>query len=280
MRICLIMPIYNESANLPDVLASLDRQTIDHGRLFLIAVDGESTDGSADIVRAWLSRSDIDGIVLENPRRAIPTSLNLGIEQTREDDFIVRLDAHTTYGASYIEDLMRAFEVAPADVVCIGGPQRPGKQTGFDREVVAALLTNPMGLGGADFRTSRAPRYCLSPYLGAWRPGTFRVIGGYDESSLGDEDTELAARLLSHGMRSWCIPLESEYRVTKGLLATARQWGRYGFWKARTLRRHPRILRPRHLAPPLAIFACLGLLASPARWLLLPLYGAYCTLIW
>ncbi|HEY7982017.1 MAG TPA: glycosyltransferase, partial [Candidatus Eremiobacteraceae bacterium] len=102
VRLGLVMPIYNEAASLAETLASIATQTFDHRRIRLIAVDGASTDDSAAVVRRWLASTDIDGSVISNPRRRIPISLNVGIAALDPADLVVRLDAHTTYGPTYL----------------------------------------------------------------------------------------------------------------------------------------------------------------------------------
>lgn len=275
-RICLTIPIYNEAENLPDVLRSIERQTIDRDRLYVIAVDGASSDGSAQIVARWLAAADIAGEVLLNPRRAIAASLNLAFARCTSADLIVRLDSHTVYGENYVRDIVRAFDTAPADVACVGGPQIPEPARDFERAVVAALLTNPVGLGGADFRRAREPKYVDSAYLGAWRPGVMQAIGGFDEAWSANEDSELNARLRERGMRTWWWPLESRYRVNRTAAQTIRQWGRYGFWRAKTSLMHPGHLRLRHCVPTLALLSAIVMSTRPELRIALAIcYGAY-----
>lgn len=271
--VSLVIPVYNEAEDLRDVLTSIEAQLYSHAALFLILVDGGSSDGSLEIARDWLARTDIAGEIVPNPRRTIPTSLNAGIARVRSGDIVVRLDGHTTYAPDYVARIVEAFALAPSSVGCVGGPQVPAIEFRFDRALVAALYTNPMGLGGAAFRGARAWRPVRSVYLGAWRPGVLEAVGGYDERWQANEDAELAARLRKCGYRTLLIPVESWYRVKRGPLAAIRQWWRYGYWRAQTLRRHPDELAVRHLAPPLALFACLVLLATP----LWPLCGIIVT---
>lgn len=276
MAVTLVMPVYNEAADLPDVLRSLAAQTYPHQLFALTVVDGGSTDGSPDIVREWLATTDIAGKVLHNPRRTIPTSLNAGIAAAPAGDIIVRLDAHTTYEPDYLARIIDAFDALPPSVACVGGPVVPMRERRFDHALVSALYTNPMGLGGADFRSVRAPRAARGVYLGAWRPGVVQAAGGFDEGFEANEDGELAARLRRAGFETYLVPALSAYRVKRGPLAAIRQWGKYGFWRAQTLRRHPRETRVRHLVPPLVLFGGLVLLATPLRPAVAAGYALYC----
>lgn len=270
-RFCLIMPFRNEARHLATVLDSIALQKVEASRVRLVAVDNGSTDGSGEIVEAWVRRTGFPTTILRVEEPSIPAALNAGIALAADDEIVVRLDAHTIYGEDYLLGIDDAFARLPPDVVCVGGSQAVADAEGFGGSLVAALMTNRMGLGGADFRTSSKSREVDSAYLGAWRPGILSAFGGYDERWRANEDAELAARIREAGGRVWFVPLSSRYQITRGPLATLVQWRRYGFWRARTILRHPRTLRLRHLAPPLALFAALALLISPLRaTLLLP----------
>ncbi|MGZ5234459.1 MAG: glycosyltransferase, partial [Burkholderiales bacterium] len=110
----MIMPVYNEARHLPAALESIAAQAFDHERMFFVAVDGNSNDGSADILRAWFAQSEIGGCVVSNPCRKIPIALNLGLERATNDDIILRLDAHSIYGTTYVADAVRELENAPS----------------------------------------------------------------------------------------------------------------------------------------------------------------------
>lgn len=279
-RATLVMPVYNEIGDLADVLRSIGRQDVAHDRLFIVIVDGGSDDGSRELAERWLADGDIAGKVIANPRRTIPTSLNAGIGHARTGDIVIRLDAHTTYAPNYVSAILDAFDAAPASVGCVGGSQIPQPEVRFERALVTALYTNPLGLGGASFRAANVVRPASSVYLGAWRPGVVESAGGFDERWKANEDAELAARLRSRGHEVLLVPASSAYRVKRGPLAAVRQWGRYGYWRAQTLRRHPSEFRIRHLAPPLALIAVAGLALSPLRWFAGALFGAYALGIW
>ncbi len=243
------MPIYNERAALPETLASLAGQVLDALSVRYLFVDGGSQDGSAEIVASWLRDARREGCVIVNPQRTIPTSLNRALASVDADEIVVRLDAHTTYGPTYVRDIAAAFATLPDSVGCVGGAQTPDAPHSFDRALSVALMTSRMGLGGAAFRHARTPTAVAGVYLGAWRPGILAALGGFDERWEANEDAELAARLARAGYVTYWIPLESTYRLKRSALQTAAQWHRYGYWRAKTARAYPQTLRPRHLVP-------------------------------
>lgn len=274
-RVVIIMPVYNEARHLDAVLQSLDAQTFDRNRLYVIAVDGGSSDASVEKLRTWLEGGSFSGCVLSNPQRKIPISLNLALGHAAWDDIVVRLDAHTIYGATYVADVVRALESADPAVGCVGGAQRPMPAAGFQQRLVEALYTNPLGLGSADFRMGEDVREVDSVYLGAWRPGVLKRAGGFNEGMEANEDGELAARLRKMGYRIVRIPLKCKFIVNRGIWASIRQWNRYGYWRAKMLRRHPGALRMRHVVSCASAVLAVALAFSPLRIVLLPAYAAY-----
>ena len=274
-RVALVMPMLNEAVDLPETLASIEAQTVDKQLLRFIAVDGGSTDGSPDIVRAWLARSGIAGEVIDNPRRRIPISLNLGAQRAGREALIIRLDAHTTYGSTYVADVIAAFEKGPPDIGNVGCAQIPAQTSDLDRAVVGELLTHPLGLGRIGVRDFREPLPVETVYLGSWRPGLLFDLGGFDEQWVANEDSELEARLRAAGWKLRMVPSENRYKVNRGIRATIRQWGGYGFWRAQTSRRFPHELRARHFISAGLLLGGIALLFTPWRWLDLAAFVCY-----
>jgi succinoglycan biosynthesis protein ExoA len=84
-----------------------------------------------------------------------------------------------------------------------------------------------------------------------WRRDVLLAQGGWDEEWLNDQDLELAARLRKDGGRIVCLPeMAASYIPRDDLAALARQYGRYGFYRVKTSRRHPESLRRSQLLPP------------------------------
>lgn len=278
-RVVIIMPVYNEAKHLPLVLASISAQTFPLDRVYFVGVDGASNDGSDNLLTAWLAERGIAGRLLSNPRRAIPISLNMGLDLTAADDIIMRLDGHTIYGETYIADAVAALEHAPPDVACIGSAHRPIPGRTFAERVVEALYTNPMGLGGADYRFGDDVRAVDNVYLGTWRPGVLQRLGGFNEALVANEDGEMSARIRKAGYRILRVPLSCRFAINRGLAGTIRQWNRYGYWRAKMLQSNPQFVRLRHIASPGAAVIAIALACSPFRVFLLPLFGAYSALV-
>jgi len=274
-RIACIMPVLNEIRWLPQVLASIEAQQIPRERLFFIAVDNGSSDGGDAMISDWLTRAGIPGKLVRASVRSIPFALNAGLGETRDDDIVVRLDAHTLYDSAYLSTIAQAFETLEPDVWCVGGAPTPAPSDDFSSALGEALYSNPMGLGPADYRGAVTAGRVSTVYLGAWRPGVLKRLGGFDERWLANEDCELTERIAQAGGVIMRIPVHCGRICTRGPAATVRQWSRYGFWRAQTFKRYPAAVRPRHVIAPGALVFALALLVSPLRLVLAPLYAAY-----
>jgi succinoglycan biosynthesis protein ExoA len=274
-RAFLIVPFLNEASSLPDVLASIAAQNIAPEHIFLVAVDSGSSDDGPAIVREFIARGPIEGVVLRSDVRSIPAALNTGFRWVGDAGVTVRLDAHTVYDPEYVPTIVREFAERPESIWCIGGPQTPEPSTQFGRALVVAFMTNPIGLGFSPHRFASEPRLVDNVYLGAFRAGVVGKLGYFDERWRANEDSEIMARIIQAGGQILWVPVKSAYRVNRGPLATLRQWSRYGFWRAQTIKRHPRALGIRHLIPPAALTIGTLLLASSLRILLIPLVLLY-----
>ncbi len=274
-RAFLIVPFLNEAASLPDVLASIAAQNILPECIFLVAIDSGSTDDGPAIVREFIARGPIDGVVLRSEVRSIPAALNTGFRWVGDRGVTVRLDAHTVYDPEYVPTIVREFSEQPESVWCIGGPQTPEPANEFGRALVVAFMTNPIGLGFSTHRFAREPRLVNNVYLGAFRAGVVQKIGYFDERWRANEDSEIMARIVEAGGQILWVPIKSAYRVNRGPIATLRQWSRYGFWRAQTIKRHPSVLGIRHLIPPAALAIGAALLLTPLRIMLAPLMLVY-----
>ncbi len=105
-------------------------------------------------------------------------------------------------------------------------------------------------------------------YTGVWRRETLLRHGGWDQDWPINEDGELAARIREAGGRIVCIPeMAALYVPRDSLRALARQYWRYGNYRAKTCHAHPESMRRSHLLPPaLALTLVPALLPkAPAR---------------
>lgn len=257
--VSVLIPMHNEERHIARCLNSILANDYPQDRLEILVMDGMSTDRSRDIVREYAQRYPFI-LLLDNPRRIVPTALNIGIREAG-GGIIVRMDAHTLYGSDYIRRCVEALETTEA--ANVGGVQR-AVGADYISNAIAIAITTPFGSGKAYFRYAEKSMWVDTVYLGAWRKSTLEALEGFNEEWEANEDYELNFRLRKGGGRILLSPeIESWYYVRPSLKALARQYFRYGFWKVKTLVTYPDSLRWRQLAPPalvVALLLSLGLL--------------------
>ncbi|GBC85881.1 Poly-beta-1,6-N-acetyl-D-glucosamine synthase [bacterium HR11] len=263
--VTVVVPVWNEAAFIGPCLDSVVANDYPKDRLEVLVVDGGSTDGTRAVLEDYARRYPFIRL-LDNPGRIPAAALNAGLRQAR-GDVIVRMDAHTVYAPDYIRKCVELLQTTEA--ANVGGVQRAVGR-GYVAGAIAVALTSPFGVGDARFRYADRLTWADTVYLGAWRRATLEALGGFDEAWAVNEDYELNYRLRRAGGRVLVSPdVRCWYHVRSSLGALARQYVRYGFWRARTAVVHPGSLRWRHLVPPalvLGLVGSAGLGAAGSRW--------------
>ena len=264
----ILVPVLDEAAHVRDAVATMCEQRFD-GSLEVLLIDGGSTDGTREVL-ADLARADPRIVLLDNPARRTPNALNIGLGAAR-GEYVVRMDAHSAYPPTYVRDGVARLQ--RGDVAWVAGPQVPAGTDRWSRRVASALASaygrgasNRWGRTGED-GVARSDEFDLDTgvFCGVWRRADLEAWGGWDEGWPINQDSELAARVLAAGGRIVCLPeMAARYVPRNSLPALARQYFRYGLYRAKTSRRHPHSLRRSHLlAPVLAVGAVAAALPGP-----------------
>jgi succinoglycan biosynthesis protein ExoA len=254
VEVSVLVPVLNEEAHIRGAVESMRAQRFD-GAIEFIFIDGGSTDATPAILEE-LAAEDPRLRLLDNPRRITPVALNIGLEQAR-GEVVVRMDAHTHYPPDYIA---RGVErLRRGDAAHVSGPQIAVGQGRWSRRVATALATR-LGTGGADFRHLAGGEIEVdSGFTGMWLRSTLERHGGWDERWMNDQDTELAARIRAEGGLVVCLPeMAASYIPRDSLWRLARQYWRYGFYRALTSRHHPESMRRSHVLAPGLVCAVLA----------------------
>jgi len=264
--VSIIIPCYNEQASIALLLNAIYHQTYQRAEIEVIVVDGLSTDQTrAEIAAFGEAHPDLDIRILDNPARTIPAALNLGIRAAR-GQYLIRLDAHSMPYPDYVTRCVNDLEAGLGDNVGGVWEIRPGG-SGWVAQAIAAAAAHPLGVGDARYRyTTQAAAVDTVPFF-AFRRELVNRIGGYDETLLTNEDYEFNVRVRKAGGVVWLDPaIRSVYFARATLSDLARQYWRYGYWKAQMLRRYPQTLRWRQALPPLFVIS-LVILVILSLWL-------------
>ena len=191
-RWTVVIPYYNEEAWLPRTLASISAQICPPFRAVL--VDNGSTDGSAELARAWaLTAGNIRVSLLSEPVAGKIHALATGISAV-DTEFLALCDADTLYPPHYLQAATTHLDAAGTGTIgfiahdCGADPDSAGERARrwLYTHVVSRLLTHQAHGGG---------------YAHLMRTQPFRAAGGYDARLwlFVLEDHEVVNRLWKHG---------------------------------------------------------------------------------
>jgi succinoglycan biosynthesis protein ExoA len=267
VRASILVPVLNEARHIRSSVHAMRRQRLD-GEFEILLVDGRSTDGTREALLD-LSAADPRLRLLDNPTGRIPAALNIGLRHAR-GEFVARMDAHSWYPEDYVQRGVDRLERGNA--AWVTGPQIPAGDGRWSRRVALALRLRT-GQGGSrkwagiDAAGGAAERELdTGVFCGVWRRSTLEALGGWDEAWTVNEDVEMAARVLDAGGRIVCrTDMGATYRPRDSLRGLARQYWRFGLYRVKSARRHPRALRRSHLAPPCVVVTAVAAVLAPAR---------------
>lgn len=275
--VTVIMPIRNEEKFIKRSLGAVLTQDYPHDCLEVLVADGMSDDQTREIIATMNAASDVDVIVLDNPKRIVPTGFNIALKQAR-GAVIVRVDGHTIIEPDYVRQCVAALQSSGADNV--GGKMNAIGESKLARAISLAT-SSPFGVGGARFHYSDKEEWVDTVYMGAWPREVFDRIGDFDEELVRNQDDEFNYRLRSQGGKILLSPkIKSTYYNRASLGKLWSQYYQYGYWKIRVMQKHTGQMRPRQFVPFAFVMALLGssflgLFSRWGRYLLVAVIGSY-----
>ena len=258
--VSVIIPMRNEAGSIAACLQSVLAQDYPPERFEVLVVDGASSDDSVRVVEECARRSGRVRL-LHNPRRIVPSALNIAIRAAR-GDILMRVDGHTHLAPDYMRVGVETLQRTGADNV--GGPMVAvgGGRVG---DAIALATGSRFGIG-TYFHFGREEAEVDTVYMGMWPRSVFERVGLFDEEMVRNQDDEFNYRLRKAGGRIVMNPsMQSAYQNRQSLKAMARQFAQYGFWKVRVLQKHPAQMSVRHFVAPAFVVGLFGL-ALLAPW--------------
>ncbi|MCI9867067.1 glycosyltransferase family 2 protein [Rhizobium skierniewicense] len=259
IKTLVVIPCLNEAKTIDDLLLKF-ASTLNHAGDRLIVADGGSTDGTRDIVAAFL-RQDPRVILLANPKRIQSAGINLAVEMFGEGyDYLIRIDAHGDYPDDYCQRLIEDAVKTGADSVVVG-METVGH--GTFQKATAMAQNSKLGNGGSKHRDGAKGHWIDHGHHALMRISAFTAVGGYDETFSHNEDAELDYRLRKAGFRIWMTDkTRMTYYPRSNVRPLFKQYMAYGRGRAKNLLKHKSSPKIRQMIPlavmPVAIFALLG----------------------
>jgi glycosyltransferase involved in cell wall biosynthesis len=266
-HVSVVMAVRDEARGLNETVDAVLAQRYP-GVLDVTIAAAPSQDDTGDVLRKLAEDERV--MVVDNPAGITPAGLNAAIWAST-GEVVVRVDGHAVIPSGYVQRAVELLEETGADNV--GGIMAAEGVTPFER-AVAAAMSSRFGTGDARFHYGGQPGPVDTVYLGAFRRAALERVGGYDETLVRTQDSELNLRLRETGGIVWFSPdLRVRYRPRGSLRTLATQYFQYGRWRRVVARRHPGSLRWRQVVAPATVVACAAgavVAATGRRWGLLP----------
>jgi len=272
-KVSVIVPIKQEQQYIEECLKRLLKQTYPKSKTEILVVDGMSEDQTRQIVNRELDKANRGwpGMVrlLDNPKGQRASAMNIGIEQAKYD-VIIRVDARTIIADDYIEKCVKTLIETGAENV--GGVQKPTTIEGpnmLTQEAIGIALSNPFGIGNAQFRIGTKSGFADTVYLGCFRKEVFDKVGLFDEeASVMTEDSDINYRIKKAGGRVYLDKdIVAYYSPRDSIRELWKLYFRYGGARAGFFLKHKNLSSWRQFVPPcfllfLLVFPFLGFIHS------------------
>ncbi len=253
--VSVVLPVRNEAEFIVENLEKLLQQDYPGDRFEIIVADGQSDDGTKELVEQ-VGKKDSRVRVVDNPKRITPTAMNILITES-VGDIIIRLDGHTFVANDFIRQSVDALLNNGDDVWASGGPiDHVAKST--MGKAIAAAMSHPLGVGNAHHRRADFTGFGEGTAFPAMYSWVFDKIGLYDETLVRNQDDELYFRLRQAGGKFFITPKISHvYFVRERLAQVYRQYYQYSFWRIPVMLKHRQPTTIRQIIPSLFYVAML-----------------------
>jgi len=275
--VSVVVPVYNEAKRLEALIASLRAQDY-AGTTELVFVDGDSADESMMILQHAAAEATTGPsiVIVHNPKRNIPTAMNLGI-RAATGEIIVRVDGHSLPPVDLVSTLVNYLAEHEGLEVAYGRWEVVPSVPSHVGRALAAAYTHWLSGAGSGYRSNKnlgsAPVHVDTVPYGAFARSTWAAVGGFDESLQAAEDYDFMLRVRLAGGHVILLPgLVITYYARSNFTAVWRNAVRFGFWTTVMQRKHKRIVKARKAAP---LVLLLAFLLMAGAW---PL-GAICGLM-
>ena len=285
-ELATVIPVYNEVEHIEACLLSLLEQTIEPARHMIVVLDGGSTDGTQRVVNGIMEEHQGDDYpqlsFMENPNRTVAHARNLALSTLPDSvEFLVELIGHATVPPDHLESRLQAWAACQDEVgdrlSGLGVRVLPANQaTSRTARWIDGALASPIGRSGGQFSQFSGREPTKVPAFVMHSRTSLNAVGGWDESFITSQDSELSMRLLKSGYVLYRDGATTVHMHKRSTLANWWKMGhRYGFWRTKVLLKHPRRATWQEFLPlvGLLLTMALGVAGEPLWWVLVACYG-------
>lgn len=250
----------NESKYIEKSLNSLINQDYPKDRYEIIIIDGDSEDGTLDIVQRVINDNKHQNLtfkIIRNPKRILASGWNLGI-QNSQGEYVVRIDAHSIVERNFLSKCLEVM-MKVDDAVCVGGCMN-SDTIGNKGKAISYVLSSPFGVGNSKFRYSKTPGYVDTVAFGLYRKSIFDQVGYFDETLKRNQDIDMHSRMKAVGGKFYLDPsIIVTYYARNTVKSMMRQGYQNGKWNLLVFKKNHHALSLRHVVP---LFFIMGIMIT------------------
>ena len=260
-----VLPVLNEEDHIEACLQSLLQQSLPAEEHIIMVLDGGSSDATKEIVRniqEGLKGEQHPEIYLyENPGRFVPHARNLALQKLPDSiTHVLEFNGHIEVEPNHLAELKTVWNRLERDHPNIAGLGcrviGSESEQGRIESIIDSTLRSPLGGSTGQFATFDEEGPTNVPAFALHLRTALEEIGGWDESFLTSQDSDLSMRLVKAGFTLFRTP---DVIVKMRRRTSFKSWflmsHRYGFWRTKVLLKHPRRLVLRELLPLLGLIA-------------------------
>jgi GT2 family glycosyltransferase len=218
--------------------------------------------------------------LIDNPNRFVPHARNLALQNLPDSvTHLLEFNGHIEVEPDHLSKMIaiwnRLEEQHPsiAGLGCrVVGSQ--GEQSVVE-SIIDSTLRSPFGGSTGQFAIFETEGPTNVPAFALHRRSALEAIGGWDESFLTSQDSDLSMRLKKAGYSLFRTP---DVVVKMRRRTSYKSWllmsHRYGFWRTKVLLKHPKRIVLRELMPLFGLILTSILLAINPIFAAIPI-GAY-----
>lgn len=192
LAVTVIVPVRNESQNLPQLIEALIKQDYPIENFKIIIADDHSTDYSLETARKIFSESGFHNFLcISSPGHSKKDAITYAV-RSAGDGLIITTDADTVMGKEWISSMVRAYVDSGSMMVC--GPVQLMSGGSFIGQLQSIEFVGLTGIASAGIRANR-PMFCNGANL-AFSKSIFAELNGYENSlSVSGDDTQFMLKI-------------------------------------------------------------------------------------
>ena len=260
MYFSIIIPVYNRSDEIVDLLQSIQEQEL--GSFEVIVVEDGSSLPCKARISPFFEGLNLTYVFQENTGQGYARNHGISIAK---GDFFVFFDSDCVLPPAYFTLLTKAIQSRNLDA--FGGPDEAGKEFSSFQKAMNFSMTSLWTTGGIRGKIKDPAKFQARGFNMGFSREVFETVGGFIDPNRA-EDIEISMRIKKAGFRLELVREAFVYHRRKNTFGSfLKQSFQFGRNRVHISTYHPEAIQLVHVLPVLFLF---GLLAIPLSVYLVP----------